>query len=113
MRICPEVITFPVEGCSKLENRLSSVVLPHPEGPTMATNSPRSISSVRSRSTSTAPNDLQTRSRLSGLSFISPLNAWNLGQLHENSINGHANDANHDHPCDQQIHAQTIARVPD
>src|SRR6185369_6772675 len=90
-----------------------SVVLPHPEGPTMATNSPRSTSSEKSRSTSTAPNDLTTASSLSGLSFIPPPHAWDSGQLHQYPINDDADDADHHHPRYQQVHAQSIARVPD
>src|SRR5262245_39230454 len=113
MRRRPEVITRPLEGCSKLENRLSSVVLPHPDGPTMATNSPRSISSEMSRNTSTAPKDFETPSSLSGLSLIPPPHARNPGQLHENSIDDYPDGADHDHPRDEQIHAQAVARVPD
>src|ERR1700759_1311541 len=113
MRIWPVMLTFPPVGWSKPEIRLSSVVLPHPDGPTMATNSPCAISSEKPRNTSTVPNDLLTFSSLRGLVFISPPHARNFCQLHENPINGDANDADHDHTCDQQIHAQAVARVPD
>src|ERR1043166_9064325 len=98
--------TFPVVGLSKPESRLSSVVLPHPEGPTRATNSPRAIASEKSRSTSTASNDLPTASRLSGLSFISPPDARNLCQLHQDTVDDHADDTDHDHACNQQVLGQ-------
>src|SRR5215468_10281416 len=109
----PDVAIFPVVGRSKPESRFNKVVFPHPEGPTSATNSPRSTSRDMSRNTSTAPKDLHTVSRRKGLSLISPPYARDLRQLHEDSVDRHSDDSDHDHSRYQQIHSQPIARVPD
>src|SRR5258708_34451895 len=45
----PKPVTAPAEGWSKPAATLSSVVLPHPVGPTTETNSPSPTSSVVSR----------------------------------------------------------------
>src|SRR5258705_8837175 len=45
----PKTVTAPAEGWSKPAATLSSVVLPHPVGPTTETNSPSPTSSVVSR----------------------------------------------------------------
>src|SRR5215213_4141912 len=113
MRTRPRLTTLPLSGLSKPASRLSSVVLPQPEGPTTATNSPRLMSSVKSRRTSTPPNERQTDSRLSGLSLISPTYARDLRQLQEQAVDDDANHADDDHVDDQQVYAQAVARVPD
>src|ERR1700730_8663018 len=112
MRTRPEHSTRPDDGLRKPENRLSSVVLPHPEGPTTATNSPREISRERSRNTSTAPKLTEPSSTRNGLSFISPSDTTNLREPHQYTIDYHADHADDDHSCDQQIHPQAVARVP-
>src|SRR6266550_7651688 len=113
MRTRPEHITLPDDGLRKPENRLSSVVFPHPEGPTTATNSPRNISRERSRKTSTEPKLTEASAIRNGLSFISPSDAANLREPHQDTIDHHADYADNDHSGDQQIHSQAVARVPD
>src|SRR4029079_8446590 len=45
---CPWKTTAPLVGCSSPAKRRSSVVLPHPDGPTMHRNSPSSTSKLTS-----------------------------------------------------------------
>src|SRR5580704_3537298 len=97
MRSCPSRLMVPDEGGSYPESIFNSVVFPQPDGPTTATNSPRTISSEISRSTSTAPNESDTRSSRNGLSFIAPPDTGNLGQAHQYPIQRHPNRADHDH----------------
>src|SRR5437764_5215066 len=113
MRICPRLATRPRVGLSKPASRLRRVVLPHPDGPTMATNSPTSTSSEKSFRTSVAPKEREIDSRLSSLSLIAPTYARHLGQLQKESINQDAYKTYDDHVDDQQVHAQTVARIPD
>src|SRR4051812_19907586 len=113
MRICPRLMTRPEVGLSKPASRLSSVVLPHPDGPTMATNSPAATSSEKSLRTSVAPKEREMASRLSGLSFITPAYARHLGQLQEEPVNQNADEPDDDHIDDEQVHAQAVARIPD
>src|ERR1051325_1205400 len=113
MRTRPAHSTRPVSGFMNFENRLSSVVLPHPDGPTTATNSPSVTSSDRWRKTSTAPKLSDTSSRRSGLSLITPPDTRDSRQLEQHAIYHHADHSNHDHAPDQQTHAQAIACVPD
>src|SRR6266850_1069578 len=113
MRTRPEHTTMPDDGLRKPENRLSSVVLPHPEGPTTATNSPREISRERSRNTSTVSKLTEPSSTRNGLSFISPSDTANLRESHQYTIDYHADYADDDHSRNQQIHSQTVARIPD
>src|SRR5215210_612739 len=101
MRTRPVLLTRPLSGLSKPASRLSSVVLPQPDGPTMATNSPRLMSSVKSLKTSTPPNEREIDSKLSGLSFISPTYARYFGQLQKQAVNHHAYQADDDHVDDQ------------
>src|SRR4051812_36969451 len=97
MRICPLLLTRPLVGLSKPASRLSRVVLPQPDGPTMATNSPASTSSEKSFRTSVAPKEREIASRLSGLSFITPTYARQLGQQQKESINQDAYETYDDH----------------
>src|SRR6266576_87494 len=113
MRTRPEHITLPNDGLRKPENRLSRVVFPHPEGPTTATNSPLVICRERLRNTSTEPKLTEASSMRNGLSFISPSDAANLRESHQDAIDHHANYANNDHSGNQEIHSQAVARVPD
>src|SRR6267142_3228453 len=113
MRTRPEQITRPDEGLRKPENRLSNVVFPHPEGPTTATNSPRQISSERWRNTSTEPKLTEASSIRNGLSFITPSDALNLREPHQDAIDHHADYADNEHSGNQEIHAQAVASVPD
>src|SRR6266550_2644800 len=112
MRTRPEHITLPDDGLRKPENRLSSVVFPHPEGPTTATNSPRNISRERSRKTSTEPKLTEASAIRNGLSLISPSDAANLREPHQNAIDHHADYADNDHSGNQEIHSRAVARVP-
>ncbi len=48
-----------------------------------------------------------------GLSFISPSDAANLGEPHQDAIDHHADNADNDHSGDEEIHSQPVARVPD
>src|SRR5260370_17545289 len=48
-----------------------------------------------------------------GLSFITPPDTRYSCQLEQHTINHNADDADYDHPADEQIHAQTISSVPD
>src|SRR3954466_4636940 len=112
MRICPRLDTRPALGLSKPASRLSSVVLPQPEGPTMATNSPASTSSEKSFRTSVWPKERETDSRLSGLSFISPTYARNPCEQQEQPVNDDADQAYDDHVDDEEVNAQAVARVP-
>src|SRR6266566_1185689 len=113
MRTLPEQITLPNVGLRKPENRLSSVVFPHPEGPTTATNSPLDISKERRRNTSTEPKLTEAPSIRNGLSFISPSDAANLCEPYQDAIDHHADYTDNDHSGDQEIHSQTVASVPD
>src|SRR5512132_749067 len=97
MRICPRLVTRPRVGLSKPASRLSKVVLPHPDGPTMATNSPGAMSSEKSFRTSVAPKERETASRLSGLSFISPTYARNLREQQEQPVYDDADKAYDNH----------------
>src|SRR3989442_10260021 len=54
LRSCPSIRIFPVVGRSTPPSRLSSVVLPQPLGPMMATASPFFTSHVLSRSACTS-----------------------------------------------------------
>src|SRR5882724_8912706 len=111
MRSCPSRSITPDEGRSYPDSTFSSVVFPHPDGPTTATNSPRAISRDRSRSTSTAPNECETCSSRNGLSLITPPDTGDLGQAHQHAIDGDTDGADHDHLRHQHIHAQAVARV--
>src|SRR6267378_3390505 len=97
MRTRPEQTTMPDDGLRKPENRLSSVVFPHPEGPTTATNSPRAISNERCRNTSTEPKLTEPSSMRSGLSIIAPSDAANLREPHQDAVDHHADYADDDH----------------
>src|SRR5882672_3743022 len=101
MRTRPEQITLPEVGLRKPENRLSSVVFPHPEGPTTATNSPRDISKERCWNTSTEPKLTEASLISNGLSFITPSDAANLREPHQYAIDHHADYTDNDHPRDQ------------
>src|SRR5436305_12997456 len=79
----------------------------------MATNSPATTSREKSFRTSVAPKEREIDSRLSGLSLIAPAYARHLGQLQKESINQDAYETYDDHVDDQQVHAQTVARIPD
>src|SRR5215510_417649 len=101
----------PDEGRSYPESRLSSVVLPQPDGPTTATNSPRRMFREISRSTSTAPNDRQTFSSCKGLPLIPPSHTRNFRQLRQQAIDHDADQSDHYHFNHQQIGAQAVARI--
>jgi len=51
----PSRTTPPAEGRSRPAMMLSSVLLPHPEWPTIVTNSPCSMAKCTSRKTQTSP----------------------------------------------------------
>src|SRR5215204_5458361 len=113
MRARPSRLMAPDDGRSSPESRLSSVVLPHPEGPTTATNSPREISSERGLRTSTAPKERETFSRRSSLSLIAPTHTGNPRELDEEAVDDYADHSDDRHPDDEQVHPQPVARVPD
>src|SRR5947207_11436875 len=67
----PPITMRPADRVSSPAMMRSSVVLPQPEGPSSATNSPSATSSTISSSARTAPNDLAMRSmRMSAMSVI-------------------------------------------
>src|SRR5687768_498999 len=69
----PSIVIRPRSGRSNPAMMLSSVDLPQPEGPTMATNSPSRTSKLTPSTTDSAPNPLLTPSTTICLSDIAPL----------------------------------------
>src|SRR5580658_6996640 len=59
----PPMRMSPPSGLKKPAIRLSTVVFPHPDGPSRVMNSPRLIDSDMSCSATTAPNRLLTRAK--------------------------------------------------
>src|SRR5579859_7865318 len=103
----------PSDGSWRPERMLSSVVLPHPEGPTIATNSPGEISSERLRKTSIGPNDLHTRSSKKALALITPPDARDALQLYEHTIDGYAHQSDYEHLDYKYVGTQTIPGIHD
>src|SRR6185503_16450603 len=97
MRNAPVRSTCPDVGWSYPASMLSSVVLPQPEGPTIATNSPSMIRREMLWRTSTAPNDRQTPFRRKRSPVIAPPDARNARHAHHQPIDDDADRADHHH----------------
>src|SRR5262249_37941693 len=97
----------------------SSVVLPQPEGPTTATNSPRRTSRFTPARTFTAPNACSTprssrsTSVTAASALVAPAHAGDPGQPHEQPIEEDTDEADRDHGRGEEVDAQAVARVPD
>src|SRR5436190_14326000 len=104
MRTRPIHSTFPDDGLMNWENRLSNAVLPQPEGPTTATNSPGDISNERPRKTTISPKLSETSSTHKGLSLITPPYTRYLRQLKQHPIDDDPDHSDYNHPANKQIH---------
>src|SRR4051794_34811686 len=113
MRTSPRRVTAPCRGVRDPAMRPNKVVFPHPDGPTMATSSPRDTSSDRSRITSGPPKSWETHSRVTVLSLIPPPHAREGGQPEQEPVEADADQSNHDHLRHEQVHPQAVARIPD
>src|SRR5687767_11343478 len=111
--------TTPSVGRSQPEQRFSRVVLPHPEGPTTATNSPRRTSRSTSANAPTPAKAWPTRSRETRTSFmiapstlVAPAHAGDVHEARAQPVDARPDEADHQHRRDQQIGAQAVAGVP-
>src|SRR3569833_1350358 len=113
----PSMITAPSSGFTKPAIMLIKVDLPHPEGPTTATNSPSFT--VKLTSCTTGSNPLSDAKlffspRISILVRIPPPYPTDPFQQSHRRIQGHADETYHDHAGDDQvIPFSRVARVHD
>src|SRR5215208_6973964 len=113
MRTRPAHSTLPEPGLRNREKRSSSVVLPQPDGPTTATNSPRETANERFSNTAMAPNLNETFSTSNWLSLIAPPDARYLCKLDHDAIDHDTNHADNNHAANKEIHAKPVTCVPD
>src|SRR5262249_19691627 len=106
----PSITTVPASGRMNPAIRFSSVVFPHPEGPTIATNSPSRTLKLTLSMTSSRPlskaNPLET-SHTSILVRIAPPYPPHPFQQAHQPIERQADQADDDHAGDHQIVAIT------
>src|SRR5690606_29343697 len=107
--------TAPRSGLTNPAMILSNVDLPHPEGPTMATNSPSRTAKLTSSTTASAPNPLLRPSTAIFTSAdIAPLHDVELFQQARRSVEQQSDQADDDHAGDHQVIAVPgIARIHD
>src|SRR5579863_10210715 len=117
---CPELpstMTEPWSGGSKPAMTFNSVDLPHPEGPTMATNSPSPTSKLTSSITGSSPWSVAKpffRSLTAILVGIAPPHRAQAFQQAHQAIERQADEPDDHHAADHQIIAIAgIARVDD
>src|SRR6185437_15851776 len=102
----PSMTTLPLSGLTNPAIRFNSVVLPHPEGPTSATNSPSWTLKLMFSMTSRRPlsdGKLLLRPRTSSLVRIAPPDpAVSLQQAHQ-TIQRQSDQTDDDHSGDHQV----------
>src|SRR5690348_3966172 len=113
----PSMSTSPSSACSKPARMLSIVVLPQPEGPTIATNSPsptlRSIPAITERGPASVAKLLRMFFAMI-LAGITPPHALERLQAPHAAVQEKADHADDDHPRDDEVVAVAgIARVDD
>src|SRR5688572_2119459 len=93
----PSITTEPVSGLTKPATMFMSVVLPQPDGPTIATSSPSSTSKLTSRTTSSSP-VFETKllrtfltSILVGIAPLDPLQPLERSEEHTSELQSQSN----------------------
>src|SRR6188472_4322091 len=115
----PSTSTAPESGARKPAMMFISVVLPQPEGPTIATNSPSPTLKSRSSMTASRPwsvgNPLPTlRTWILVLMNIAPPHDFHALQQPHDAVECQADEPDDDHAGDHQVVAVTgVARVDD
>src|SRR3954463_4817936 len=114
----PFTSTRPASGRSKPAMMLSSVDLPHPEGPTIATNSPLATEKLTFSTTGSVAllrtKPLLTASTTILLSDIAPPHRLELLEEAHQAIQHQADQADDDHPGHHQVVAVAgVARIHD
>src|SRR5688572_28988011 len=116
-RCTPSMTIEPASGRTKPASMFSSVDLPQPDGPTMATNSPSRIVKLTSSTTQSNPwsdSKLFFRSRTSILVRIPPPDPLEAFEHAHDSVQRQSDQTDDDHAGDDEIVAITgVARVHD
>src|SRR5688572_33205506 len=99
----PSILTAPRSGRSKPATMLSSVDLPHPDGPTIATNSPSRTSRLTPSTTDSAPNPLLMPSTTILLADIAPLHRVEPLEQAGGAVEQQPDHADDDHARDHQV----------
>src|SRR5262245_60014813 len=106
LRGAPSISTVPASARSKPATMFSRVVLPQPEGPTIATNSPSSTARSMPSITRSAPvgvGKLLLTPASSILVGIAPAHDLQSLEPAHRAVQQQASQADDHHPCDYQV----------
>src|SRR4051812_28696650 len=117
LRSAPSTCTPPASGARKPAMMFISVVLPQPDGPTIATNSPSATSKLRSSITSRRPlsagNPLRTPCSEILVGIAPPHDLHALEHPHD-AVQGETDEPDDDHAGDHEVvPVACVARVDD
>src|SRR5688572_19165796 len=102
-RKTPAILIVPRSAHSKPAMTVSSVDLPHPDGPTIATNSPSRTSKLTSSTTGRVPKLLLRPSTTICLSDIAPLHRIEPLEQTREAVEQQADHADDDHAGDHEV----------